>query len=803
LKKIALFIAGLFITSSFAVVGFGHESGNRTEILELNFLEPKTIEKQSFVELEIEGSNNHIFIPGNPMLPTYTKTIILPFGAKNIDIQYEVTQIETMPLSEKVSPAPQRIIEDDSVSFDNSNISIMDETIYSSPEYFPENWFNYNIGVGLDGNNQHKTLLTINTYPVRYSPATNTIEYVKNIDIKVSYEEPDSNPFPSLSTYDLVIIAPSEFTSDLQSLVDHKNSIGVKTIMKTTDEIYTQYNGVDKPEKIKYFIKDSLETWGIKYVLLVGGLKSWIWANPKENANYGSKGWRLPVRYANLIDFEPGIISDLYYADIYKEGGVFDNWDSNNDGIFAYKLGMGGTKNDKLDLYPDVYIGRLPCRNNKEVQGVVDKIIKYESQPLDPSWFNKMIVVSGDGFLDQEDLGFQWDTNGLPTGDYTIYAQSTNPEGISGPIDETHVTLDKTQNTNLTFNHNDYLLVPNFPSYPALPIAKIMTVSSGNILGKDDYSYTPGDGEAYCNEYTGYGNVKYKNGILHLSGKTYDPKPYGYTTNISMWIKNSAGEIVFEDRRNNSLMYYEGEWTVGEQMLHERAGGLYYMPTDIQKEIIWTSNGKWTSQSDVINSINKGSGFIFFSGHGSPAVWGDQYPGIPGNRRIGSVTGLSVVNVKGNPAYLPMETLTNDYKNPVVVVGGCHNSMFNVSLIETMLELFGSRGMQSYGNPTAECWSEWIMRLSKRGAIASIGNTGYGFGNLGEWCTVGGVDNWITTEFFKQYGTEGRDILGEAHGQSISSYISTFSKTDSGDLQTVEQWVLLGDPSLKIGGYNT
>ena len=802
MKKIAIFIVGLFITSSFAVVGLGYEASERTETFQLSFLEPKTIEKQSFVELEIQGSNNHIFIPGKPMLPTHTKTIILPFGAKKIDIKSDIRKTETVILSEKILPAPQRIILDDLVNSENTLEPIMDETVYGSQEYFPENWLSYNIGVGLDENNQHKTLLTINTYPIRYSPATNTIEYAKNIDITVSYEEPTSNPFPTSNTYDLVIITPPEFTSDLQNLVDHKNNIGVKTILKTTDEIYTQYNGVDKPEKIKYFIKDSLETWGIQYVLLVGGLKSLIWANPKENTNYGSKDWRLPVRYANLIDFEPGIISDLYYADIYKQGGVFDNWDSNSDGLFAYHKGSG-MQNDKLDLYPDVYLGRLPCRNNKEVQGVVDKIITYETQPLDPSWFNKMIVVSGDGFLDQDDLGFQWDTNGLPNGEYTIYAQSTNPEGTSGPIDETQVTLDKTQNTNLTFNHLDYLLVPNFPSYPAPPIAKIMTISNGNILGKNDYSYTPGEGEAYCNAHTGYANINYKNGILHLSGKTYDPKPYGYTTNISVWIKNSIGETVFETQKNNLQMYAEGEWTVGEQLLHERAGALYYMPTDIQKEILWTSNGKWTAQSDVINSMNKGSGFIFFSGHGSPATWGDQYPGIPGNRRIGSVTGLSVVNIKGNPAYLPMNTLTNDYKNPVVVVGGCHNSMFNVSLLPTMLEVFGSRGMQSYGNPTAECWSEWIVRLSKRGAIASIGNTGYGFGNLGEWCTVGGVDNWITTEFFKQYGTEGRNILGEAHGQSISSYITTFGKADSGDLQTVEQWVLFGDPSLKIGGYET
>ena len=395
------------------------------------------------------------------------------------NIECEAQNIETMVLTKKIYPAPQRIIIDTIVS---SSESIIDEEVYNSNELFPENWFSYDVSVGLDNNNEHKTLLTIITYPIRYNPITNTGEYAKNINLKIEYNDPGSDPFPETSTYDLVIIAPSEFTSDLQKLVDHKNSINVKTIIKTTDEIYSQYTGVDKPEQIKYFIKDSLETWGVKYVLLVGGLKSLIWANPRENTNYGAKDWRVPVRYSNLLDSEPGYISDLYYADIYKKDNnnesVFDNWDSNGDGIIAYHKGPS-TKNDKLDLYPDVSLGRLPCRTNDEVKNVVDKIINYESSLADPSWFKKMTVVSGDGFLDQEDLNFEWNTNGLPTGEYTIYAQSTNPEGISGPIDETHVTLDKTQSTILTFNHNDYLLVPNFPKYPAPPIAKIMSVSRG------------------------------------------------------------------------------------------------------------------------------------------------------------------------------------------------------------------------------------------------------------------------------------------------------------------------------------
>lgn len=60
--------------------------------------------------------------------------------------------------------------------------------------------------------------------------------------------------------YDLVIIAPSKFVNNLQKLVDHKNSLGVNTKLKTTEEIYDNFTGVDKPEQIKYFIKYATET---------------------------------------------------------------------------------------------------------------------------------------------------------------------------------------------------------------------------------------------------------------------------------------------------------------------------------------------------------------------------------------------------------------------------------------------------------------------------------------------------------------------------------------------------------------
>jgi len=791
MKSIPYFVVGLLLISSFAATGFSKEAGDVQKTINMNFLEPSVLVGESYAELEIEGTNSYIFVPGEPMLPIRVETMYLPFGAIVTDISCEVQDVETMVLSEKILPSPQQIEKN---QYEVSTEPVMDAGIYNSDEIFPDNWFSYEIGSGLDKNMEHKTILTINTYPVRYSPTTDTINYAKNIDLTITYDEPTANPLPVSEEFDLVIIAPSKFSTDLQKLVDFKNSLNppVRTMLKTTESIYSSYNYYDKPEEIKYFIKDAIETNNVKYVLLVGGLKSYIYGNPKENVNEGTKDWYVPVRYSNLRTNEPGYTCDLYYADIYKVGAVFDTWDSNTNHIYAE------FPKDKLDLYPDVSLGRLPCRNTREVKAVVDKIINYEDGPADTSWFNDMFLVSGDGFLDQDDINIKWDTNGLPNGQYTIYAQSTNPDNDPGLVEEIHVTLDSTKGTVLTFNHDDYLRIPGFPSYPTNPVAEIVSVSEGNILGYNDSTYSPTEGQAYCNDFSGWANLRYVNGILYIRGKTYDPKPYGNVSTITVTVKNSGGTTVFTDSKTTE-MYWEGEWCTGDVLLHDRAGAEYYMPDEINVEELWTSNGKFTSQESVFDAFDQGSGFMFFSGHGNPMVWADHYPGIPGNRQHGSVWGLITVSQK--PPFFPVNTFENVYKNPVVVVGGCHNNMFNVTMIPTYLDKYNLHNMHCYGYPVHKCWSECLVSVSKRGAIAAMGNTGYGFGILGEWCTVGGMDGWITTEFFKQYGTEGHDILGEAYSQAITSYINEYGKTDDGHVQSIQQWVLFGDPSLKLGGY--
>ncbi|RLF47173.1 MAG: peptidase C25, partial [Thermoplasmata archaeon] len=325
-----------------------------------------------YIRVECDEAD-YLLNPGKPLLPRTVKTFELPFGVRNVRVEMEIKGVQERTVSSQIAPAPAPM---PLSPIDGYRPPGKDTELYSSHDMFPSSWYSYNVGCGLNGEMEHVTYVTVNIYPVRYVPADGLLYVADSADIRITYDPP-AFTLPKKDTYELVIIAPQKFSSELQPLVDHKISHGVSTRLETTEEIYAQYGGVDEPEKIKYFIKDAVEQWGTKYVMLVGGLKSTFYAKPRDNANSGVTGWYVPVRYSNLVSGEPGYPCDMYYADIYKEGGEFDNWDSNGNGIFAEWTDETGQPEDVLDLYPDVAVGRLACRNIQEVRDVVNKIITY------------------------------------------------------------------------------------------------------------------------------------------------------------------------------------------------------------------------------------------------------------------------------------------------------------------------------------------------------------------------------------------------------------------------------------------
>jgi len=191
------------------------------------------------------------------------------------------------------------------------------------------------------------------------------------------------------SVYKLLIITHSEFVDELHPLVCHKNHIGMSTRLVTLCEVYDQmyWHGRDRAEKIKYYIKTAMEEWGVEYVLLVGGMKGQL------------PFWYMPVRYVNIdCDWEHRVLSDMYYADIYDAEGNFSSWDSDGDGIYGEWYYQEVPEDKYIDLYPDVAVGRLPCRSEFEVKIMVNKIINYETNTYGEEWFNDMIVCAGDTY---------------------------------------------------------------------------------------------------------------------------------------------------------------------------------------------------------------------------------------------------------------------------------------------------------------------------------------------------------------------------------------------------------------------
>ena len=415
-KSISYLVIGLFLVGSITTLGIGKQAAVNEKTFNLQFVEPKTTETNIgtniYTQVSIGGADNTYYAAGEPVLPMYITTVEFPLGTSVTNIEFVPQTIKTMTLPNKIIPAAQ------AVTLDSENPVaqyIEDESIYGSAQYFPDNWFDYSTGGGLNSNNEHTTFVNVRTFPVRYSPATNTIQYIKSAVVKIDYKTPDK-PMTFGSGYQLVIITPQAFSSELTGLVNAKIGHGMNTTLMTLEDIYNQYQGYDKPEQIKYFIKYALDTWNTKYVLLVGGFKGYLFGDGgKDDRNQGVKNWYLPVRYSNLdeggTEHDPGYISDLYYADIYNSTGNFSSWDSNNDHIYAKWTTMGGGK-DIIDLYPDLYVGRLACRNTYELKILVNKIIKYESTPPDPSWYNRMVLVGGDSFDDRPG-------SNIPEGEFT------------------------------------------------------------------------------------------------------------------------------------------------------------------------------------------------------------------------------------------------------------------------------------------------------------------------------------------------------------------------------------------------
>jgi hypothetical protein len=785
-KIISIFIVALFFLSGASIIDASEQSNkNKNKYVEkINFSKPTIELDGEFITISVDETENIHFESGMPIIPVHQIVLDFPLGATIEEIKVNCDTPITQGLSAKVKPVSPALTLDGSGEIKDI---FMDESIYKSSDSYPRLRYSYNTFVGLAKDNQRKLIVSINIYPVRYFPLKDEIDYIQYAELEITYNSP-TELITDADLYDFLIITASAYKNEMQRLANHKNNHGIKTKVTLLDDINGQ--GRDAPEKIKYYIKDAIEDWGIEYVLLVGGYRSFLGLNnPKL---------QFPIRYVYLNaggGDDTDYPSDVYYSDIYYynpvTGKEFCDWDSNGNGRFGEWDWFGY---DELDLVPDVYLGRLACRHKKEAQTMVDKIINYENNDnTNEDWFKTVLTATGDDFADFPEWDIPWNVTNLQNGEYTIHAQSKNKQGTIGPVNEVTVNVDNSLQSLVTFSEEDHITTGL--SYPFTPVAEITVPSEGDILGTTDVFVNKPRGSYYGERWT---SIEYLSGVMYIKGKSYDPQPNpeGSFTELHVWITDSSGQQI----PNADWTIQEVEvWFEGEPVMEKT---LDYFPNDFQEVNLWTSAGNFNDIDDVLSALNNGCGFAYFAGHANPMVWGNHYPGIPGGRNDATVDGLYQLNQGGiQPPIFPLDQLKNGKKLPITVLSGCHPLAIDCSLLKLLLDPIYNIYSAKSGSWVPECLGWWLTRLPEGGTIATMGPAAMGYG-------VSGSDNteryggWLWPEFFRLYFEENIDILGETFTQALNSYITHFSPMGQGHTKTVEEMVLLGDPTLKIGGYS-
>lgn len=355
-----------------------------------SFSYPDITTENSSIWVKVNETDLNMIIPDQPVLPTKISEYILEFGSTIVDITYNISDPIVINLSKKLAMGKL-------TPFDYAYKSLISEkqisTLKTEASPFPIDWISYHTGGGLHFSD-HVTFLILRVYPVRYFPDTSQLQFIEQINVTITYEKPDKPLFEDQDIYDLLIIAPNKYIRMLNRLVAHKIDIGIDTRLVSLNEIIEQvyWQGRDVAEKIKYYIKNAIEYWGVTHVLLVGGLDGQTFK------------WDLPVRYSHVVPpdeqeyAEQSFISDIYYADIYDGAGTFQTWDTNQNDVFAE---WRDNSTDEMDQYPDVYLGRIPVRGLRELQIMIRKIIRYENKPSDPDWFTNLLLVAGDSYPDE------------------------------------------------------------------------------------------------------------------------------------------------------------------------------------------------------------------------------------------------------------------------------------------------------------------------------------------------------------------------------------------------------------------
>jgi peptidase C25-like protein/BACON domain-containing protein/all-beta uncharacterized protein len=348
-----------------------------------------------FTHVHVEGYAN-IDLPGSPSLPSRAVNILVPPGHAVQSVSITPSEAIDLHGSHLVFPVqrPMPIGSSAPVIFTQPDPSIYEtDAIYPvSIENTPDTQHMRGFGIQpvvvrpvfyrpLSGSlayypwlkisvttyvpkHDNQDLAAYRGFPRDFSHVAKLVDNPQNLELYPERDGQLRNP-----DYRYIIVTNQAMSScsgsNLQALAADKEGRGISTLIKTMEDIRSEYTGSDDAEKVRNFIKDMYENHGTDFVLLAGDADLEI-TNPVGE----TQAPVVPVRGlfgTNGYDTEDdNIPSDLYYSCL--------DGDFNSDGDNRW-----GESNDNTDLIAEVWVGRAPVDTCNEVSNFVSKTLAYQN----------------------------------------------------------------------------------------------------------------------------------------------------------------------------------------------------------------------------------------------------------------------------------------------------------------------------------------------------------------------------------------------------------------------------------------
>jgi len=340
----------------------------------------------------IQGFNK-LQVPGTPVLPAKSVLMALPPGAEilSIDINYnEPCELARSALDITPPFLPlcmeKGVVEEAQTRYQKNidYLAACDHPFPAHPVYCSKLSHFRNI-----------PFIRITFFPLVYQHGI--LKYYSEADILIHYaSEPadnniaewvdeDARMFANWTevrgyyhidtrqdSFDYVIITQDNLFGAFDSLVDWKNSLGYTVRIVDYDSILAQYPGAEAADKIRNFLIDKYDAWGIHYLILAGNVDviPMKICFPDASHNYDTP-------------------TDYYYAELT------DDWDSDNDGYY------GEYEEDSIGFVPEIMVGRFPYNDATTLNSIVLKTVDFEKDI--GSWKNRALLLAAFSNYENED----------------------------------------------------------------------------------------------------------------------------------------------------------------------------------------------------------------------------------------------------------------------------------------------------------------------------------------------------------------------------------------------------------------